>query len=168
MTTSSNTHTRRRPLRVYLMDVHPVARLGLRASLEAHSSLTVVGDAATLAEAISAVRLSKPDVLITDTFPLPKRLRDRQRCRVLYTFDTLEHTPLTTLKRYLARGRAGFALKTLALDRFPKAIKQVAAGRPYRDPAFMRLVEERTQQPVSRAGHHDTTRNRRRPSNGTA
>lgn len=135
------------PLLIYLMDVHPVARLGLRSFFENQPSVSVVGDASTLVAALPDLRRCKPDVLITDTFPIPQRVLRRMRTlRVLYTFETLEQCSLPRLIEDLTHGQAGFALKSLSLDRLLKAVRHVAAGRRYRDPAFMRLVKAERQQ----------------------
>jgi len=141
MTTGSWKRTSR-PLRIYLIDVHPIVRLGLRNFFENQPSVTVVGDASTLAAALPDLRLYKPDVLITDSFPIPQPvLRRLPTLRVLYTFETLEHCSLARLMEDLIHGHTGFALKSLPLDRLLKAVRQVAAGRKYRDAAFMRLVK---------------------------
>lgn len=147
MTTPSQKRARRQPLSIYLIDAHPVARLGLRAFFDRHPSVIVAGDAATLAAALQDLRRSKPDVLITDSFPIPQRVLGRlPTLRVLYTLESLEHCPPVRLLEDLTHGQAGFALKSLSLDRLLKALRQVAAGRRYRDPAFMRLVEAEQQQ----------------------
>ncbi|MDF0673959.1 MAG: hypothetical protein P0120_06400 [Nitrospira sp.] len=134
------------PLLIYLIDAHPVARLGLCSFFENQPSVSVVGDASTLAAALPDLRRCKPDVLITDIFPIPKRVLGRMRTlRVLYTFETLEQCSLPRLMEDLTHGQAGFALKSLSLDSLLKAVRQVAAGRRYRDPAFMRLVKAEQQ-----------------------
>lgn len=134
------------PLSIYLIDAHPVARLGLRSFFENQLSFFVVGDSSTLAAALSDLLHYKPDVLITDTFPIPQRLfRRLSTLRVLYTFDTLEQCSPARLMETLGHGQAGFALKSLSLDSLLKAVRQVAAGRKYRDPAFMRLVKSMQQ-----------------------
>lgn len=147
MTTASKKRVLRHPLRLYLLDAHPVARLGLRAFFDRHPSIIVSGDATTLAASLPDLRRCKPDVLITDSFPIPKRVLGRlPALRVLYTLESLEHCSLARLLEDLAHGQAGFALKSLSLDRLLKAVRQVAAGRKYRDPAFMRLVNAEQQQ----------------------
>lgn len=137
------------PLLIYLIDRHPVARLGLRSFFENQPSVSVMGDAPTLAAALPDLRHGKADVLITDTFPIPQRvLRRMPTLRVLYTFDTLEQCSLARLTEDLIHGQAGFALKSLPLDKLLKAVRQVAAGRKYRDPAFMRLAKAEQQRRV--------------------
>ena len=164
MTTSAQTQTSR-PLRIALLDAHPVVRLGLRSLFESQPSFSVVGDTSTLAAALPVFRLCEPDVLITDTFPIPQSVLRRQPALcVLYTFETLEHCSLARLTQELRQGQAGFVLKTIPLDRLRLAVRQVASGRQYRDPAFMRLVEAtRRQQDTVRQmrrnkGHRSTRR----------
>ncbi|OQW38285.1 MAG: hypothetical protein A4C66_12135 [Nitrospira sp. HN-bin3] len=155
MTTPARKQTSR-PLRITLIDAHPVVRLGLRSLFESQPSFSVVGDTSTLAAALPALQLSEPDVLITDTFPIPPSVFRRPHpLRVLYTFETLEHCSLASLTQELRQGPAGFVLKTIPLNRLRLAVRQVALGRPYRDPAFMRLVEATRRQ-------QDTVRQRRR------
>lgn len=146
MTTASQKRTLRHPVRLYLIDAHPVARLGLRSFFDTQPSVSVVGESSTLAAALPSLRLCKPDLVVTDRFPIPKRvLRRLPALRVLYTFDTLEHCSPAKLMENLIHGQAGFALKSLSLDRLLKAVRQIAAGRRYGDPAFMRLVKAEQQ-----------------------
>ena len=132
------------PLRLYLIEAHPLVRLGFRSFFDTRPSISVVGDASTLAAALPALQLCKPDVVITDTFPIPKAVLRRQHAlHVLYTFETLEHCSPARLTQHLKHGRAGIALKNLPMDEFLRAVYQVAAGRGYNDPSFLRLVEEK-------------------------
>lgn len=118
------------PLRLYLIDAHPLIRLGLRSFFDTQPSVSVVGDSSTLAAALPALWLCKPDVVITDTFPIPKAVLRRQHTlHVLYTFETLEHCSPVRLTQHLKHGRAGIALKSLPLDEFLRAVYLVSAGR---------------------------------------
>jgi DNA-binding NarL/FixJ family response regulator len=51
---------------VLIADDHPVVRSGLRALVERHDDLAVVGEAADPAEALRKTRGHKPDVLVLD------------------------------------------------------------------------------------------------------
>lgn len=168
MTTPARKRTSR-PLRIALIDAHPVVRLGLRSLFESQPSFSVVGDTSTLAAALPALRLGEPDVLITDTFPIPPSvLRRQQTLRVIYTFETLEHCSLARLTQELRQGHAGFVLKQISLDRLRLAVRQVASGRPYRDPAFRRLVDEtrRQQDTVRQMRRNKGRRSNRREKTG--
>jgi DNA-binding NarL/FixJ family response regulator len=56
-----------RRLRVLIVEEHEVMRLGLRALLGASRWLEVVGDVATVAEALSAVAVRRPDFVVLAT-----------------------------------------------------------------------------------------------------
>ncbi|MFM0335242.1 response regulator [Paraburkholderia fungorum] len=53
-------------LRVILADDHPLVLLGVRAALEMHADVTIVGEAATPTSLIELLRSKPCDVLITD------------------------------------------------------------------------------------------------------
>ena len=90
----------------------------------------MVGDTSTLAAALPVLRLCEPDVLITDTFPIPQTvLRLQLTLPVLYTFETLEHCSLARLTQELRQEQAGIVLKTIPLDRLCLAVRQVASGQ---------------------------------------
>src|SRR5580765_2310321 len=54
------------PIRLLLLDDHPIFRDGLRSLLESQPRFEVTGEAGTVAEAIQAVTKSAPDVAIVD------------------------------------------------------------------------------------------------------
>jgi DNA-binding NarL/FixJ family response regulator len=54
------------PLRILIVDDHEIVREGLRALFETVPSLCVVGEAATVADAIEAARALAPDVVVMD------------------------------------------------------------------------------------------------------
>ena len=54
------------PLGVFILDDHEVVRTGLRALLEAGEDIIVVGEAATVAEALARIPAAGPDVAILD------------------------------------------------------------------------------------------------------
>src|ERR1700681_3697636 len=55
-----------RPLRVMLVEDHAILRDGLKALLETDSRVQVVGEAGTVAEALTAINVLNPSVVITD------------------------------------------------------------------------------------------------------
>lgn len=55
-----------RPVRVVLVDDHPVVRDGLRASLESIDEFDIVGEAGSGEEAIAVVAATEPDIVLMD------------------------------------------------------------------------------------------------------
>ena len=53
-------------LGVFLLDDHEVVRTGIRALLESSDDIVVVGEAATVEEALARIPPTKPDVAILD------------------------------------------------------------------------------------------------------
>src|ERR1035441_3788794 len=53
-------------IRVFLLDDHEMVREGIRNFLEIDDDIEVVGQAATVAEALTRIPLTKPDVAILD------------------------------------------------------------------------------------------------------
>jgi DNA-binding NarL/FixJ family response regulator len=58
--------TPRAPARILLVDDHPVLRWGLRQLLANLADLSVCGEADSIEDALHAVNLSKPDLVVVD------------------------------------------------------------------------------------------------------
>jgi len=128
-----------RVVRVFLLDDHEVVRQGVTAMLETQPDLTVVGEAATAAEALARVPALKPDVAVLDV-----RLPDGdgvQVCRQLRAqLPGLACLMLTSfaddeaLFESVMAGAAGYVLKELRGGDLVQAIRTVAAGGSLLDP----------------------------------
>ena len=66
MTTTTDPYTEGGPLRILIVDDHPVTRGGLRAALSTSSQVLVVGEAASGREAVEACDDLGPDVVFMD------------------------------------------------------------------------------------------------------
>ncbi|CAB1127674.1 Oxygen regulatory protein NreC [Candidatus Hydrogenisulfobacillus filiaventi] len=121
------------PVRIFLVDDHPVVRAGLAAGLGTCPDFQLVGQAGTLAEATEAVLRLNPDVVVLDILlpdgdglQLPGRLQAAgSKARVLvYT----QWDEASALMRSLAAGARGVLSKAAALPTVAEAIRVVAAG----------------------------------------
>ena len=128
-----------RPILVMLMDDHNVVREGLRALLERQTDVRVIAEAGTVAEA-EAVE-ADPDVIVADLV-LPddrgadvvRRLGERfPRSAILVL--TMVDNP-TDVQLCLAAGAKGYLLKEAAGAELTDAVRAVAQGREYLQPAL--------------------------------
>lgn len=135
-------------LRVMLVDDHEVVREGLRTLLSRQTNMVVVGEAATMTEAIDVAARTKPDVIVMDV-----RLPDGsgvEACRAIR--EARPETKVIMLTSYadeealfasIVAGAAGYLLKQTRGQAVIDAITTVAAGRSLLDPSVTGKVLER-------------------------
>ncbi len=123
-------------VKVLIADDHAVVRDGLRALLEAHPEITVVGDASDGRQAVSQALSLNPEVVIMDismpevngieaTHQLLER-NPQMKVIILSILGTSEH-----VFRALQAGAAGYLLKESAGREVVDAVLAVAAGKRY-------------------------------------
>lgn len=132
-------------LRVFLLDDHEVVRTGLRALLEASGDIEVVGEAATVAEALARIPSTRPQVAILDV-----RLPDGsgvEVCReVRSNSPEIACVMLTSyaddeaLFAAIMAGAAGYVLKQVENTDLVDAVRRVAAGQSLLDPVLTERV----------------------------
>ncbi len=136
------------PIRVLLVDDHHVLRVGIRALLEEHSGLTVVGEAGTLSEGIALAASLRPDVVLMDL-----RLPDghgvdgcreiRSRCpevRVLFLTSYVDDQAVFAT---VMAGAQGYLLKEVSGADLVRAIIKVAGGGSCLDPTLAERARTR-------------------------
>lgn len=122
------------PIRVLIVDDHPMLREGVAAVLEAQTDMTVAGEAATAKEAVEAFARLSPDVTLMD-LRMPggsgltalqeiRRIRSDARVIMLTTFSG-DANAMSALKA----GAAGYLLKSSLRRELVDAIRGVHAGR---------------------------------------
>ncbi|MEV1077409.1 response regulator transcription factor [Streptomyces sp. NPDC050211] len=136
-------------VRVVLADDQTVVRAGFRALLDLTADLVVVAEAADGAQAVEAVRLTRPDVVLMDIrMPGVDGLEATRRIAADAALDGVRVVMLTTYQvdayvfEALRYGAAGFLLKDIEPDELREAIRTVAAGQSLLAPAVTRAVVE--------------------------
>ena len=139
-------------IRVFLLDDHEIVRRGLRDLLEDSGRIEVVGEAGSVAEAMSRIPPTRPDVAVLDV-RLPdgdgvsvcRDVRSRHpeiQCLMLTSFSDDE-----ALFQAIMAGASGYLLKQIKGPDMVDAIVRVAAGQSLLDPAVTARVLERLRQP---------------------
>lgn len=115
------------------MDDHALIRQGLRRAFEQTDDLTVVGEAASVAEALALDRAHTPDVLVVDVnlgdgsgIEVVRQVRDQRPMAglvVLTAYDGDEH-----LLAALEAGASCFVLKQAPSDEVVSAARRAAAS----------------------------------------
>jgi len=130
-------------IRVAMADDQELVRMGLRVLVDREDDMTVVGEAADGAGALSLVDAARPDVLLLDI-----RMPDMDGLAVLRAMDApaTRVIMVTTfeLDEYvfeaLREGAAGFILKDSAPSELVRAVRVVAGGEALLSPAVTRRV----------------------------
>jgi len=137
----SDVHSPPKTLRVFLADDHPIVLAGVKAIVGAAEGMTIVGDACDGRSALKLATELKPDIVILD-ISLPglngakvaEQLRDN--CPETKVLALTVHEDKGYLRQLLASGVAGYVLKRSAGEELVRAIRAVAAGGVYLDPAI--------------------------------
>jgi len=128
-------------IRVLVVDDHAVVRSGLRLLLEREPGIVTVDEAASADEAVFRMIEHKPDVLLIDvTMPgtsgieaIPKLLEASPASKVLVLSM---HDDPRYVRDAFAAGASGYVLKEAADAEVVAAIREVAGGGSYVNPAL--------------------------------
>ncbi len=144
--------------KVMIVDDHEVVRLGLKGLLSRNQGLTVVGEAASVQEAVEKASSLQPEVIVMDV-----RLPDGSgvdACRqILETQPDIKVIMLTSFPddevviEAILAGAAGFVLKEIKGNSLVEAVEKVARGQSLLDPtitgnvlAYMKKKEVKKQE----------------------
>jgi two-component system response regulator DevR len=139
-------------IRLLLVDDHEIVRMGLEAVLGYMDEFQVVGNAGTMAEAITQAQILKPDVIIMDV-----RLPDGtgiEACRAI--LPQCPQTKVIMLTSYadedaviasVIAGASGFVMKEVGSDALRQAISTVVTGGIIMDGNLARRALERMKHP---------------------
>jgi DNA-binding NarL/FixJ family response regulator len=128
-------------LRIVLAEDHKVMREGLRLVLDRESDLEVVGEADDGVAAVRLTRALRPDVVVMDlSMPGMDGVSATEALRRSVTDIKIliltRHAEGSYVRRMLMAGVGGYVLKQSAADELVRAIRRVAAGQTYLDPAI--------------------------------
>src|SRR3954466_2164263 len=127
---------KRAPVRILLVDDHPMIRERLAEVIQRQRDLTVCGEAEDVHSALAAVEQTHPDLAIVGLslkdshgMGLIKDLRVRQPDLALLVVSMYEESPLA--ERVIRAGARGYITKQEATRNVLEAIRTVLAGQLY-------------------------------------
>jgi two-component system response regulator DevR len=139
-------------IRVFLLDDHELVREGIRSLLETDDDIAVVGEASTMAEALTRIPLAKPDVAILDVrleegsgIEVCRDIRSEMpdlACLMLTSFADDE-----ALYASVMAGAAGYVLKAIKSRDLIEDVKKAATGASLLDARTVARVVERIANP---------------------
>jgi DNA-binding NarL/FixJ family response regulator len=123
-----------RPIRVLIVDDHPLLREGIAALIAAESDITVVGVCSSGREAIQQFGTFRPDVTLMD-MQMPEMSGLDAMIAIRGEFPKARVVVLTTyagdalIARALKAGASGYLLKNAVHDELIDSIRSVHTGR---------------------------------------
>jgi DNA-binding NarL/FixJ family response regulator len=128
-------------LRILLADDHAIVRQGVKALIASQADMEVIGEADDGASALLKAVELLPDVVVID-LSMPRlngtqaTEQIKQACPGVKVLALTVHEDRGYLRRILEAGASGYALKQAPAEQLYRAIRLVAAGGIYLDPAL--------------------------------
>jgi DNA-binding NarL/FixJ family response regulator len=141
------------PVRLLIVDDHPVVRTGLRALFDDRSDIQVVGEAASGEEALALAAHTGPDVVLCDLrlgdgldgVQTTARLREMEPAPAVVILTTFDRD--VEIIDAIEAGAAGYLLKDVAPETIVTAVLDAAAGRLVLAPELAQRVVDTMRRP---------------------
>jgi len=149
------------PIRLLIVDDHPVVRHGLRSLLAAHPDIQVVGEAESGAEVIPFLGQHETDIILLD-IQLKGQSGIEVARRVRTSFPSVKIIILTTfddeslLREALEAGVHGYLLKSVSHERLPDSIREVMGGEKLLSPTLVSAVVSKYQELAQEQARRET------------
>lgn len=148
-------------LRILLADDHETVREGLKVILNGQSDMEVVAEAGDGETAVAQAAALLPDIVVMDvSMPEWNGLKAteevRRRCPHVKVLTLTRHADDGYLQQLLRAGASGYVLKQSRAAELLAAIRAIAVGGTYIDPAVAARAADsarRTTQAAARASH---------------
>lgn len=133
------------PIRILIVDDHPVVRHGLRNLLRIHPDFEIVGEAEDGAQVFPLLAAHKTDVILLDIQMSNQSGIDVAR-RVLQSYPQVKIIVLTTyddeiyLQESIEAGVHGYLLKSISHETLPDSIRAVMRGEKLLSPSLVSKV----------------------------
>jgi DNA-binding NarL/FixJ family response regulator len=133
------------PLKVLLIDDHPLFREGLRSLIAGQPAYTVLGEAGTAREALELARAQTPDIVVLDIgLPDADGIEVIRQLRAMPMAPRIlvvsMHTRLDLVAESLRQGALGYVLKDSATASLVHGLDAVSRGDRYLDGAIVPQV----------------------------
>lgn len=132
-------------LRIILAEDHETVRAGLKLIVNSQADMEVVAEAENGSAAIKLARELAPDIVVMDiSMPelngLKATKKLKQVCPDVKVLTLTRHTDDAYLQQLIQAGASGYVLKQSAPTELIHAIRAVAKGNSYLDPALTNKV----------------------------
>jgi DNA-binding NarL/FixJ family response regulator len=137
------------PIRILVVDDHPIMRLGVAALIASSREMICVGQASTGEEAVRLHSACEPDITLMDlrlpgmsgveTIRAIRQKSPAARFIVLTTYEGDEN-----IYQALEAGASGYLVKGLPQEVLINAVRKVHDGGRYLPPPMMQALSERT------------------------
>jgi DNA-binding NarL/FixJ family response regulator len=128
-------------LRIFLAEDHSMVREGLKALINAHIDMEVIGEAGDGQAAVQQAKELQPDIVVIDV-SMPKMNGQEATAKILQVCPQVKvlaltrHTDTGFIQQLFRAGASGYVLKQSASAQLIEAIHTIANGQHYIDPAI--------------------------------